>query len=363
MINQDSNSGRQFGQNVRRDDSAGPVFSPRMVAKAIGVSESSLKRWCDAGLIAATKTAGGHRRVNRGSVIEFLKQKELELHDPTIIGLPSFEAIQVNDSADALQQFVAILLEGNESKCKELLMYLYINRSTMAEIFDTVVAPAFEQIGEMWRQGRLEIFVERRACEICMNSMRELRSCLSPPAADAFTAMGGTIANDHYLLPTLAVEMTLSSQGWQANSLGSNLPFETMLKAVESQRPDLFWISVSHVVDANSLVGEFNQFAASIPPETTLIVGGSALSDSFRAQIRNAVCCSNLSQLVASVRNFKRKPGSGAGVGKSPLEFGGNATIGDTGLNVHGQRPIDDPNDPLSPNAPAQGYNHRDQVN
>jgi len=37
-------------------------LSPRELAEALGVSESSLKRWVDAGKIAASRTEGGHRR-------------------------------------------------------------------------------------------------------------------------------------------------------------------------------------------------------------------------------------------------------------------------------------------------------------
>jgi excisionase family DNA binding protein len=39
------------------------LVTPKQVAQAINVSESSLKRWCDQGLLTAIRTAGGHRRL------------------------------------------------------------------------------------------------------------------------------------------------------------------------------------------------------------------------------------------------------------------------------------------------------------
>ncbi len=40
-----------------------PLVTPKQVGRALDVSESSLKRWCDNGEIATQYTAGGHRRI------------------------------------------------------------------------------------------------------------------------------------------------------------------------------------------------------------------------------------------------------------------------------------------------------------
>lgn len=61
--------------------------SPRDLARAAGVSESSVKRWCDQGLIPVIKTAGGHRRLSLDAAIEFLSQSHPEAR-LEFLGLP-----------------------------------------------------------------------------------------------------------------------------------------------------------------------------------------------------------------------------------------------------------------------------------
>ena len=39
------------------------MLSPRELAEAVGVSESSLKRWADRGRVHVHRTEGGHRRI------------------------------------------------------------------------------------------------------------------------------------------------------------------------------------------------------------------------------------------------------------------------------------------------------------
>ncbi|MEI6235767.1 MAG: helix-turn-helix domain-containing protein, partial [Planctomycetota bacterium] len=61
-------------------------LSPKQVALALGVSEASLKRWCDNGLLDSTRTAGGHRRISRGSVMAFLREREQPAVRPELLG-------------------------------------------------------------------------------------------------------------------------------------------------------------------------------------------------------------------------------------------------------------------------------------
>ena len=50
------------------------VLSPKELAAAIGVSESTLKRWADDGLIVFSRTAGGHRRIRLAEAIRFIRE-------------------------------------------------------------------------------------------------------------------------------------------------------------------------------------------------------------------------------------------------------------------------------------------------
>ena len=75
-------------QNVQKPPTTSTHFlSPRQVAQAVGVSESSLKRWCDRGDIRVTKTAGGHRRIDRRVVVRYLRERGFEAKKPDLMEL------------------------------------------------------------------------------------------------------------------------------------------------------------------------------------------------------------------------------------------------------------------------------------
>ena len=114
--------------------------------------------------------------------------------------------------------------------CRDLLIYLFANLWPLEIIVDDVIAPVFHQIGLGWQQGVLDIYEERRACEICISALRELKSLLPPVTANAPTAIGGSVLHDHYSLPTFVVQLTLQANRWHATSLGSHLPLSAFVK-------------------------------------------------------------------------------------------------------------------------------------
>lgn len=76
------------------------LVSSRQVAAALGVSESSVKRWCDQGALAGVKTPGGHRRFETAEVLRFAREAGHPLRDPTALGAgppPKPEALERSD--------------------------------------------------------------------------------------------------------------------------------------------------------------------------------------------------------------------------------------------------------------------------
>ena len=66
--------------------------TPRQLAEAIGVSESSLKRWSDAGKIEVSRTEGGHRRIAIGEAVRFIRASRAPVVRPDLLGLPRSSA-------------------------------------------------------------------------------------------------------------------------------------------------------------------------------------------------------------------------------------------------------------------------------
>jgi len=273
------------------------VFSPRQVARAIGASESSVKRWCDNGLLPTVKTAGGHRRLPIQGIIDFLRTDRHTLVRPEELGLPAKTGARSISMDAAIGLFRIGIGKGDLVTCNRLLLDLRLSGHSLASICDHVIATSMHEMGDAWCSGEVEIYEERRGCEIAMRLMHEMRSTLSKPAPDAPIAYGASAESDPYALPTRMVELVLIELGWNAISMGCGIPIESLIKAIEKDPPRLFWLSISSVKDPTTFIQQFERLHEVCGDKTALVVGGRGLTEPIREKIRYTAHCDNLQRL------------------------------------------------------------------
>lgn len=270
-------------------------LTPKQVARAMDVSESSVKRWCDRGVLPMVRTAGGHRRIPMSGVIEFLRTSDRMLVRPEVLGLPATTGRGEALLGRAGERLCDALLAGDEERARTIILDLRLAGHRMSILGDDVLSNCFQQIGRNWECGEAEVYQERRGCEIALRILHEMRRTL--PAAGSAVALGAAVEGDRYQLPTTMVELVLRECGWNATSLGSNLPFCSLGAAIEAHRPKLFWLSASYLTDEDRFLTEYEDFFAKFGHRTALVVGGRALTEPLRQNMRFAAHCDNLKHL------------------------------------------------------------------
>jgi MerR family transcriptional regulator, light-induced transcriptional regulator len=282
------------------------LLSPRQVALALGVSESSLKRWCDRGMLPMRRTAGGHRRVPLDGVLTFLRESGQELVRPELLGLPSTTGKGSLVFDRAIQQMTDALELGDEELAFRTVFDLYLAGNSATDICDRIITAAFHKIGDDWKCEKIDIFQERRGCEICLHLIHSLGMAVKPPPASAPTAIGGTLSSDHYHIPTAMIEIALREAGWKADSLGTGLPAESFCAAIKQLRPRLLWLSVSHFENEAVFLDSYAKiYATAEANQVQVAIGGRALITELRQQMKYAAFCDNLQHLITFAKSLR----------------------------------------------------------
>lgn len=283
------------------------TLTTNRVAAALGVSESSVKRWCDTGKIASTKTPGGHRRVSVDSVYDFVRAGHAQIARAELLGLPTLPPKAARDLSACRELMREALIAGDEQRCRQLLWDLHLAGHRMSELCDEVLAGAFREIGDRWDCRAIEVYHERRACEICMRLLYDIRRGIPVHSPTAPIAIGCSPDGDPYSLPSQMIELVLRQGGWNAQSLGTSVPLSSLAAAAREMRPRLVWLSVSQIADADRFVAEYREFHACTAPLSAIVVGGRALDESIRRLINFASYGDNFCHLESFATTLYRE--------------------------------------------------------
>jgi len=280
------------------------LVSPKQVAHAIGVSESSLKRWCDQGLIETVRTAGGHRRLAVSSVLGYLQKSGRTLIAPEILGLPPLTAgAGPRSLAKAQSALLEALTQGQDAVARQVVIEAFTAHHSLHVIADELIAPTFHEIGRRWVCGQVAVYLERHACEIVTRILADLRRLSETPDQHAPKAIGGSLESDHYSLPNHLVELVLRDAGWNAVSFGAALPAESLELAIQQHRPRLVWLSVSHYQCEDQFVIDVERIrSAAAAIRAPFVIGGRMVCESLRGKIGEIACCESMRQLDAFAR-------------------------------------------------------------
>ncbi len=285
-------------------------LTTRQIADALQVSESSVKRWCDRGVIPTIRTAGGHRRIPLTAFMLYLERTNQEVAASLITKLSRQPDTTSEDSPEQderlREQFRASLEAGDEERAREAMTAFLSREESIAALADDLIARTFAEIGRRWQCGDVEVYQERRSCGICSNVLNEIRRLMPKQFPGAPLAMAAAPEGDQYSLPTQIIDLVLRECGWTSMNLGSNLPLESIAVAVKTHRPKLLCLSISHIDDEATFVERYREFQASLPSGVCLVLGGRALTDTLRPQLQYTAFCDNMRQLSSLATAMKK---------------------------------------------------------
>ena len=289
------------------------LLSPNELGKAIGVSESSLKRWADKGRLRVARTAGGHRRIHLSEALRFIRETGFAIVRPEILGLAELD--RHDGSEPALQALHAALETGDEARASGIIMQGYVEGRSLAELIDELLAPVLRHIGTLWRHGdERGILVEHRASEISTQILHRIRA-LHPSEPGAATAVGGTVDEDFHALPSLMAATVLATRGWSAINLSGATPAAVLAQAAREHDAELVWLALTQYSDpeeAGARVVEARDALRAAGVEATLIVGGPATGELVAAPPRGVQVAVSMNALDAVARDLRARAGTPA---------------------------------------------------
>lgn len=262
------------------------TLSPRDLAHAVGVSESSVKRWADDGRLQFVRTAGGHRRIRTAEAVRFIREAGLEVDRPDLLGLHGADPAGRGSEPDA-NSVGDVLRAGDGEGARRILVSTFLQGTSIAALCDGPIRGALSDLGHLWKDGPEGIALEHQAVDVCVQALMEIRAMIAIPRK-APLALGGAVERDPYVLPSMMAGLVLADAGFQTLNLGPNLPAKALRASIEANRPAVVWRSTSIDIDGATLRADVKALKPKSGKSADVVFGGRGLPRSS-TQVGNAL--------------------------------------------------------------------------
>jgi excisionase family DNA binding protein len=221
-------------------------FTTIEVARLCRVSDATVKRWEEAGLLKSERTSGGHRRFRVEEVARFQREQGLGLKqshgDESVTKTTNRVRDKKNHSDSA---FLQSLIDGGEEAAANVFITAYLEGKPLVEIIDRLVCPAMREIGDLWHRGKIGITQEHLATRTAISALYKLRNALPVPEMKNRQAMCCAIEGDLHGLPTLLAQLAIENEGLEVINFGANTPLYCLADEVVRHTPNFVCISAA----------------------------------------------------------------------------------------------------------------------
>lgn len=197
---------------MRNDDELRDTLSTAEAAQLAGVGPSSVKRWADQGLLRCVKTAGGHRRFERGELERFLRS-------------------HVTAKESAAAPWLRTMLHGDALGVEALLLQERSRAGAWCHVADGV-GPVLTELGARWERGTVTVADEHIAATHLQRALARISEGL-PVSPDAPVCVLAAAEGDEHTLGLSLAELTLREAGFATLWVGAPTPTQELLKVIQ----------------------------------------------------------------------------------------------------------------------------------
>jgi excisionase family DNA binding protein len=269
-------------------ETKGRRLTSREAARVLGVSEASVKRWADGGLLPMEKTPGGHRRfrpedlaaVRRGG----LSAGEAPLHRRRAAAAvldQQAPALAPEREAVLAEETFRALLDGSDEELASLLVSLHLHGQSVGQLADGLLCAAMRRVGDLWHAGELSVAQEHVATRTAVVALQSLQASLQDLAGvGRMRALCCSVEDDFHELPLRLAALTLEACGVAVCNLGTSTPFSALAEAVHRFRPELVCVSSTVLLRLDRAAYEYVGFRkAARRAGATVVLGGAGFRE------------------------------------------------------------------------------------
>ncbi len=148
-------------------------------------------------------------------------------------------------------QYLQYLLEGKKQDAISLINKAVEQGMPLEKIYLEVFQDAMYEVGNLWHQGKIKVDKEHYCTAVTQNAMAQFYSKIFSTPRKGLTLIACCVGNELHEMGIRMLCDLFELNGWDCIYLGAAVPFESIKKSIEENKPQLIALSVTmpHFLD------------------------------------------------------------------------------------------------------------------
>lgn len=198
------------------------------------------------------------RTGNKSPVNKVVKRKEIEI-------------------VSVQKIYLDYLLKGDSYKARNCILSLYEEGIEIENIYFNLLEKVMKEVGILWEKGIIDVWKEHFISEVTIDIMRELKFREKKKSNMSPTIIALNPGAEMHNIGLRMISDLLEIRGFHVIYLGSNVPIQSLIKAIEVEKPKFIMISVTlqhHIDSATYMISAIKDYFGVKSPK--IFIGGFA---------------------------------------------------------------------------------------
>ena len=254
-----------------------PIYNIGVVSRMTGIPVATLRVWERRYKFpSAGRTAGGHRlyseqelarlrwvksTIDEGmqtsQAIRALRSHERQGRIPELDALaaePTLQPVLHSNSLDVFRKRFTQALEHSELDKADQILGEIMAVYPLENVIFEVIAPSLVEIGEAWREGRINVATEHLASAFLRQRLT-MWLVTGPPTHPIRPIVLACAPNDWHEIGLLMLGVLLRRRRWPVAYLGQAVPLPDLAKFVRDLRPPIVVVTAMTEETGEALLG------------------------------------------------------------------------------------------------------------
>ena len=177
-----------------------------------------------------------------------LSRTDIRLNNEDIMYKGTYQQIQIHENAkfSLLQkEYFNYVLNGDKKLATQLILDSARSKLNVKDIYFFILERSLKEVGRLWEMNIIDVSQEHYFSNVTQQIMSQLYPYINTKEKNNHSCVSLSVNGEFHNIGVHMVTDFLDAEGWKTYYIGSNIPTQNVIRAVQDRKANMLVISAT----------------------------------------------------------------------------------------------------------------------